>query len=632
MTSEPSSAVWLDDHLHVWKHLIHMLSGDEPVIRRLEEASLRPPLELTPEDGAVALPERVDWFQNAEQNRDVYRFQTLQLAGRREFGTYEGAHVAHLQPRGDQSMAVAELFAFTEGVRIAHRLANAYPGCARDAQRLAAAWLAREPLADKPSFAGVCDTLLALALEPPAAPSLPSWLPRETAERVLKELSALAQNDATAKQSFALAVKLVRLLATPVFQRAGAGESDLPKGLPRSMPALEAVDVFELASEDAEQDRALAMREIGPLDAGDEGHEDANAPKTDAALSGSRAGRGQADEADPHDTRDTNEPRELPAALRSKRPRAATVQTFVYDEWDHLLGDYHRRRCRVHELSPPLDAGAFFDHTLHHARPLLAEVRRQFERIRPARYRPLRGRNDGEDFDLNLLTEARIEARARRSPSTRIYTLRTRQLRDVATLFLVDVSASTDQPYVEPGEPPKRRIIDTIKEALVIMSMALQDLGDSYAIYAFSSQGPDKVEMYPIKAFDEALTNTVRARIGGIEPRHGTRMGAALRHTIRKLARAHARSRHLILLSDGFPQDHEYGPDRRSHTYGIEDTAVALREVAAAGATPFCITVDRAGHDYLRRMCDPSQYLVIDDVYALPTELPKIYRRVVRDG
>jgi nitric oxide reductase NorD protein len=91
-----------------------------------------------------------------------------------------------------------------------------------------------------------------------------------------------------------------------------------------------------------------------------------------------------------------------------------------------------------------------------------------------------------------------------------------------------------------------------------------------------------------------------------------------------------SRSKHLILLSDGFPQDHDYGDDRRSHVYGIRDTAAALREADAVGITPFCITVDRAGHDYLREMCDAARYLVIDDVAELPRELPKIYRRIVR--
>ena len=91
-----------------------------------------------------------------------------------------------------------------------------------------------------------------------------------------------------------------------------------------------------------------------------------------------------------------------------------------------------------------------------------------------------------------------------------------------------------------------------------------------------------------------------------------------------------APSRHLVLLSDGFPQDLDYGSDRTSHTYGIRDTAVALREAQRAGIRPFCITVDLAGHDYLRQMCAPEQYLVIEAVADLPRELPKIYQRLVR--
>ncbi|HVM95058.1 MAG TPA: VWA domain-containing protein, partial [Candidatus Acidoferrales bacterium] len=108
-----------------------------------------------------------------------------------------------------------------------------------------------------------------------------------------------------------------------------------------------------------------------------------------------------------------------------------------------------------------------------------------------------------------------------------------------------------------------------------------------------------------------------------------TRMGTALRHSVEKMAGISARSRHLILLSDGFPQDFDYGQDRRSNVYGLRDTSIALRECETAGITPFCITVDKAGHDYLREMCESSRYMVIDDISSLPRELPKIYQRVI---
>jgi nitric oxide reductase activation protein len=247
--------------------------------------------------------------------------------------------------------------------------------------------------------------------------------------------------------------------------------------------------------------------------------------------------------------------------------------------------------------------------------------------VRPETYRPLRGLEDGDDFDINAVVDAHVQRRTRHPDSSKVYTMRARQERDVATLFLLDMSASTDE--AAPDSSSAARIIDIAKDALVIMASALEEIGDTYAIYGFSGQGRDNVEVYPIKAFEERLTTAVQSRLGGIEPRGSTRMGTALRHVTTKMRRLAAPSRHLLLLSDGFPQDLDYGADRQSHLYGIRDTAVALRETQRAGVRPFCITVDLAGHDYLREMYDPHAYMVIEDVADLPRELPKIYQRLV---
>ncbi len=175
-----------------------------------------------------------------------------------------------------------------------------------------------------------------------------------------------------------------------------------------------------------------------------------------------------------------------------------------------------------------------------------------------------------------------------------------------------------------------RRIIDVNKEALVIMAQALEEIGDSYAIMGFSGHGRDNVEFYVIKEFDQELSDEVKARVGAVEPKRSTRMGAAIRHVREKFKDVASRAKHVILLSDGFPQDFDYGHDRRSNAYGIQDTMVALKELEMAGVLPFCITVDRTGHDYLRQMCAPSRYLVIEDITSLPRQLPKIYEQVVR--
>ena len=168
-------------------------------------------------------------------------------------------------------------------------------------------------------------------------------------------------------------------------------------------------------------------------------------------------------------------------------------------------------------------------------------------------------------------------------------------------------------------------MIDVEKDALALMADALAALGDACALYGFSGNGRDDVEFHVAKEFADPPSPSVWAALAAIEPRGSTRMGAAIRPAAAKLARQPASRRLLIVVSDGYPQDTDYGPDRLDEEYGIQDTARALRDLEAAGVETFCVTVDPAGHDYLRRMCPPRRYLVIDDVPALPAELARAY-------
>jgi len=325
---------------------------------------------------------------------------------------------------------------------------------------------------------------------------------------------------------------------------------------------------------------------------------------------------------------------------------------YAYDEWDYVLGDYRRSWCRLREIPLSGDEGDFYNSTLVRYSELLPIIRRNFQRIRPASYRMVRGLEDGEEIDFDRSVEAHVSRRMGEIPDPRVYKARKKEARDVATLFLLDMSASTDEPihreprkYSSDDDPDDwmkawqrrpqsaqrpRRIIDVNKEALVIMAQSLEELGDQYAIMGFSGHGRDNVEFYVIKEFDQELSDEVRARVGAVEPKRSTRMGAAIRHVREKFKDVTSRAKHVILLSDGFPQDFDYGHDRRSNAYGIQDTMVALKELEMAGVLPFCITVDKTGHDYLRQMCQSSRYLVIEDITSLPRQLPKVYEQVVR--
>ena len=53
-----------------------------------------------------------------------------------------------------------------------------------------------------------------------------------------------------------------------------------------------------------------------------------------------------------------------------------------------------------------------------------------------------------------------------------------------------------------------------------------------------------------------------------------------------------------------------------------------MTNLIASGEVPFALTVDRAGHDYLRTMCEDIGYEVVADIEALPSRLPTLYRKL----
>ena len=301
---------------------------------------------------------------------------------------------------------------------------------------------------------------------------------------------------------------------------------------------------------------------------------------------------------------------------------------FNYDEWDRELVDHRVGWCRVVEKKVKRGDRAFVEETRERHKGAISSIRHQFQLMKPENLTKVTNELDGEDYDLNAVVDFFIDRRADGQQSERIYTKRLRRRRDVAVSFLLDQSSSTArtigrhplQPYTHPG----RRIIEIEKEGLVLMSEALEAVGDVYSINGFTSEGRRNVKFYVLKDFGEQYSDEVKRRIGGITYQNNTRLGAAIRHATAKLEKQEARTRLLIVLSDGRPYDHDYGDAR----YAREDTREALRQAKVAGITPFCITIDRESESELRDLYGEVGYTIIDDVLTLPERLPGIYRRL----
>ncbi|HMS40116.1 MAG TPA: VWA domain-containing protein [Pyrinomonadaceae bacterium] len=331
---------------------------------------------------------------------------------------------------------------------------------------------------------------------------------------------------------------------------------------------------------------------------------------------------------------DDNEPDDLQGAeawANNEVPEQALESgdlAFSYDEWDRDLNDYRVGWSRVIEKKVRQGDRNFVELARSRYRGVISSIRHQFQLMKPENLTRINREIDGEDYDLNALVEYITDKRANSQPSENIYTKRLRKQRDVAVSLLLDQSSSTArtitrnplQPYTHPG----RRIIEIEKEGLVLMSEALEAVGDVYSINGFTSEGRRNVKFYVVKDFSEKYSEEIEKRIGGITFQNNTRMGAAIRHAAAKLKRQESRTKLLIILTDGRPYDHDYGDAR----YAREDVREALTEAKMLGITPFCITIDRESEAELRDLYGDVGYTIIDDVLSLPERMPNIYRRL----
>lgn len=306
---------------------------------------------------------------------------------------------------------------------------------------------------------------------------------------------------------------------------------------------------------------------------------------------------------------------------------AACEQRLLYPEWDYLAGVYRRDWAALCGLTAEEGSAQAAKRLLREWDDLVREVTRQFRMLR-LQERSWRKRLEwGEEIDISEAVERQVALRCGLPPTEKVYMEKRRVTREVSALFLLDLSASTST-EIAAGRHRGETVLQVLVASVAIMARALEQLGDRYAIFGFSGYGRNRVEFLRIKDFNEPLGEEVWQRLGGLKPMKSTRMGTAVRHAHHLLNAEASSLKMMLLLSDGYPQDFDYGEDRTDREYGLRDTAKALREAEAGRIIPFNLTVDAAGHDYLRRMCPPHGYLVLQSVEDLPAELPKVYLRL----
>jgi hypothetical protein len=657
------------------KLFVEALSGSAVTIRAAEphapvgKGGMRPAVSA---DGrTISLPPVLRRYPTREQNIRLYTIMTAHEAGHLEYGTHRldfdrlrdvsaAVQTRYRRDRAVPLTSLAELFddypqprliqdiwTVLEDARVEFRLKHDYPGLRDDL-----ALLAREAVTTRSLLHGmsvremIVDSLLLLSTAERGGVEIPETI-RDLVEPAWDLCQTILTPAAAAEDVVRLADRLYVMLEEHVGITTASSDQDqeaeIDQGLGPQSSEQQTSNYRPVTNwaYRGEMDPHLIRRQERGNEAGSE-PETSEMATTDRGQPGSPApgaisiGSGPERATDSERLMSGSQPSPILERLLSL-PTESDHQTsvghevdrvYTYDEWDGALQDYRAGWCRVVEQRV-VEGGSDFASTVrtkHGAAMRL--LRRYFESIRPSELRRLHGQTDGEEIDLDAAIRHRIDLKAGAEPSDRLYLHRQKRDRSVVAAFLVDLSGSTSR-HIAHASPqdtmtaPACRIIDVEKEGLVLLSDALDALGDQYAIYGYSGQGRAAVDFRVLKDFDEPDSKGASERIGALEPLQQNRDGAAIRHATRKLREREAKVRLLILLSDGKPLD-----DRYADEYSLEDTKMALREARQQGIEPFCITVDRQADDYLRRMYGDVGFVVIDQAEALPQRLPRIYQRL----
>jgi hypothetical protein len=289
----------------------------------------------------------------------------------------------------------------------------------------------------------------------------------------------------------------------------------------------------------------------------------------------------------------------------------------TYPEWDVTHKRYRNAWCTVHEIDLKVKASAT------HAIGDAVSVRRPLSRLGMGLHRRHR-QSQGDDIDIDAAVEARVELRAGSAPDEAVYLDSLRRRRDLSVLLLLDVSGSA----AEPGTVG-RTVHEQQLAAVANLTIALHDLGDRVALYAYYSQGRRAVTMVPVKRFDDHLDSRVMKRLNSLEPGAYSRLGAAIRHGAAVLeARGGTSRRLLVVLSDGLAYDHGY-----ERAYGAADARRALTEARRRGTGCVCLTIGaETDEQSLRKVFGDTAHTTIARPDQLAGVIGPLFRSALRSA
>ncbi|WP_142784875.1 nitric oxide reductase activation protein NorD [Changchengzhania lutea] len=287
-----------------------------------------------------------------------------------------------------------------------------------------------------------------------------------------------------------------------------------------------------------------------------------------------------------------------------------------YDEWNYTNRSYKEDFCKVYPKTQLKSDVPYYKKTLNDNRSTLVGLRKMLSTVNN-KYQQQRRQTQGDEFDIDAITDLFIDIKSGHTPSEKIYLSKRKKEKDLSILLLLDISLSSD------GYAAGNRVIDVEKQVSILFGEILEEFNIDFSIDCFYSKTRNHSSYLTLKGFDDNW-NTAKYRIGAIEPSGYTRIGAALRHSGVLLDKRDTKNKWVILISDGKPNDY----DKYEGKYGINDVKQALRELNERQINSYALAIEANAKYYLPQMFGQNHYQILTTPVALLQSLVKLYEKI----
>ncbi len=288
----------------------------------------------------------------------------------------------------------------------------------------------------------------------------------------------------------------------------------------------------------------------------------------------------------------------------------------LYDEWDYSKRVYKENFCKIYPKKIIEKDINYYKKTLKDNTSTLLGLRKMLTNVNN-KMQQQRRQTQGEEFDLDALTDLYIDVHSGHTPSEKVYLSKRKKEKDLSILMLLDNSLSTD------GYANNNRVIDVEKQVSILFGEILDEFKVDFSIASFYSKTRNYASYLTLKEFDEDW-NKAKYQIGSVQPEGYTRIGVALRHAGAQLEKRQTKNKWIILISDGKPNDY----DKYEGKYGINDVKQALRELNEQNINSYALAIEANAKYYLPQMFGVNHYEILTTPVELLQSLTKLYEKI----